>query len=110
MSKNTVLYTLHSLGYAGRMSGHGFRSLASTILNDASCFHEDWIEMQLSHIEPNKSRAAYNQAKYLDQRFVMMRWYADYLDELRKGRFIKPLDYAKINKPDFGQTKLAIAS
>ena len=51
MSENTVLYGLYSLGYRGRMSGHGFRSLASTILNEAGCFDERWIEFQLAHVE-----------------------------------------------------------
>ena len=89
MSENTILYALYALGYRGRMSGHGFRSLASTILNEAG-FDEDWIELQLAHVEENDSRRAYNHAKWLDQRAGMMRWYADYLDELRKGVFVKP--------------------
>ena len=103
MSENTALRALYALGYEGRMCGHGFRSLASTILNEAGCFHEDWIEMQLAHIEKNRVRGAYNHARYLDQRFVMMQWLADYYDELRKGRFIKPLAYASQNKPVFDQ-------
>jgi integrase len=90
MSENTILYALYALGYRGRMSGHGFRSLASTILNEAE-FDEDWIELQLAHVEENDSRRAYNHAKWLDQRRSMMCWYADYLDELRKGTFVKPL-------------------
>jgi integrase len=89
MSENTVLYGLYALGYRGRMCGHGFRSLASTILNEAG-FDEDWIELQLAHVEENDSRRAYNHAKWLDQRRNMMAWYADYLDELRKGGFLKP--------------------
>jgi integrase len=89
MSENTILYALYALGYRGRMSGHGFRSLASTILNEAG-FDEDWIELQLAHVEENGSRRAYNHVKWLDQRAGMMGWYADYLDELRKGVFVKP--------------------
>ena len=89
MSENTILYALYSLGYRGRMCGHGFRSLASTILNEAG-FDPDWIELQLAHQEENGSRRAYNHAKWLDQRRSMMEWYADYLDELRKGVFVKP--------------------
>ena len=83
------------------MCGHGFRSLASTILNEANCFDERWIEFQLAHLEKNKVKRAYNHAKWLDQRFVMMQWLADYYGELRKGRFIKPLAYASMNKPVF---------
>jgi hypothetical protein len=109
MSENTVLYGLYSLGYRGRMSGHGFRSLASTVLNEADCFDERWIEFQLAHQEKNKAKRAYNHAKWLDQRFVMMQWLADYYDELRKGRYIKPLAYASQNKPVFDQG-LAVAA
>jgi integrase len=89
MSENTILYALYALGYRDRMCGHGFRSLASTVLNEAG-FDEDWIELQLAHVQKNKVRRAYNHAKWLDQRFGMMRWYANYLDELRKGEFVKP--------------------
>ncbi len=100
-SENTLLYALYTLGYKGRMCGHGFRSLASTILNEANCFDERWIEFQLAHLEKNKVKRAYNHAKWLDQRFIMMQWLADYYDELRKGRFIKPLTFASMNKPAF---------
>lgn len=89
MSENTILYSLYALGYRGRMCGHGFRSLASTILNEAE-FNSDYIEFQLAHAEEDDSRRAYNHAKWLDQRRGMMAWYADYLDELRKGEFVKP--------------------
>jgi len=89
MSENTILYALYALGYRGRMCGHGFRSLASTILNEAG-FNNDWIELQLAHQEEDESRRAYNHAKWLDQRRGMMTWYADYLDRLRNGGFVKP--------------------
>jgi integrase len=99
MSENTVLYGLYALGYRDRMCGHGFRSLASTILNESNCFDEDWIELQLAHQEKSKVRRAYNHAKWLDQRAAMVQWYADYLDELRKGNFVKPVAFACLNKP-----------
>jgi len=89
MSENTILYALYALGYRGRMCGHGFRSLASTILNEAG-FNYDWIELQLAHQEENEARRAYNHARWLDQRRGMMGWYADYLDRLRGGAFVKP--------------------
>jgi integrase len=89
MSENTILYSLHALGYKGRMTGHGFRSLGSTILHEAG-FNSDHIELQLAHVQENKVKRAYNHAKWLDQRREMLAWYADYLDELRKGRYIKP--------------------
>ena len=68
------------------MTGHGFRGLASTILNEHE-FDEAHIELQLAHTKRNKVAAAYNHAKYLEQRAEMMQWWADYLDaQLAKGR------------------------
>jgi integrase len=86
MSNNTILYALYRLGYQGRMTGHGFRGLASTILNEHE-FDEAHIELQLAHMKRNKVAAAYNHATYLKQRTKMMQWWADYLDaQLAKGR------------------------
>ncbi len=86
MSNNTILYALYRLGYRERMTGHGFRGLASTILNENG-FDEAHIELQLAHMKRNKVAAAYNHAKYLKQRAAMMQWWADYLDaQLAKGR------------------------
>lgn len=86
ISNNTILYALYRLGYRDRMTGHGFRGLASTILNEQG-FHEAHIEMQLAHLKRNKVAAAYNHAKYLKQRTEMMQWWADYIDaQLAKGR------------------------
>ena len=86
MSNNTILTALYRLGYQGRMTGHGFRGLASTILHESG-FDEAHVEVQLSHLKRNKAAAAYNHAKYINQRTVMMQWWADYLDdELNKGR------------------------
>ena len=65
-----------------RMSPHGFRGMASTLLNEHG-FRADVIERQLSHAEPNAIRAAYNQAEYLDERRRMMCWWGDFLDGLR---------------------------
>jgi integrase len=86
MSNNTLLYALYRLGYEGRMTGHGFRGLASTILNEND-FDDEHVDLQLAHMKRNKVSAAYNHAKYLKQRTVMMQWWADYLDaQLAKGR------------------------
>ena len=65
-------------------TAHGFRTTASTILNEAG-FRVDVIERQLAHGERNKVRAAYNRSQYLAERIKMMQWYADYLDELKTG-------------------------
>lgn len=86
ISNNTLLYALYRLGYRGRMTGHGFRGLASTILHENG-FEEAHIELQLAHMKRNKVAAAYNHAKYLKQRAGMMQWWADYLETaLAKGR------------------------
>jgi integrase len=86
MSNNTILFALYRLGYKGRMTGHGFRGLASTILHENG-FQDEHIELQLAHQKRNKVAAAYNHAKYLNQRKAMIQWWADYLDaQLAKGR------------------------
>ena len=72
ISENTVLFALYRMGYHSRMTGHGFRGLASTILNE-NRFEGDWIERQLAHTERNDVRAAYNHAQYLPERRRMMR-------------------------------------
>jgi integrase len=85
MSNNTILFALYRLGYKGRMTGHGFRGLASTILHEND-FADEHVELQLAHQKRNKVAAAYNHAKYLSQRAAMMQWWADYLDaQLAKG-------------------------
>ncbi len=79
MSENTMLFALYRMGYHSRATGHGFRSTASTILNERG-FRPDVIERQLAHSERNTVRAAYNHAQYLPERRKMMQWWADYLD------------------------------
>jgi integrase len=81
MSENTILFALYRMGYHSRATGHGFRSTASTILNENG-FGADVIERQLAHNERNSVRAAYNHAQYLPERRQMMQWWADYLDEV----------------------------
>lgn len=74
---------LRRLGYGkGKMTPHGFRGMASTLLNEHG-FPPDIIERQLAHAEPNAVRAAYNRAEYMDERRRMMQWWGDYLDKLR---------------------------
>ena len=84
MSNNTVNAALRRLGYNGdQMTGHGFRSMASTLLNERG-YHSDWIERQLAHVEKNAVRAAYNYAQHLPDRRRMMQEWADHLDQLRQ--------------------------
>lgn len=91
MSENTINGALRRMGYTKEeMTGHGFRAMASTLLNEQG-FNEDWIEMQLAHKQRNKVRAAYNRAKYLPQRKTMMQQWADYLNSLQTGADIIPI-------------------
>jgi integrase len=80
ISENTLLFALYRLGYKGRMTVHGFRALASTVLNEQSGFSHDVIERQLAHKESDAVRAAYNRAEYLEQRRRLMAWWSDWLD------------------------------
>lgn len=83
ISDMTLLAGLRRLGYAKeQMTVHGFRSLASTLLNEQG-FNKDWIERQLAHGERNSVRASYNYAEYLPERRKMMQAWADFLDSLR---------------------------
>jgi len=85
MSENTVNGALRRLGYSKEeMTGHGFRSMASTLLNEMG-WNRDAVERQLAHAERNNIRAAYNYAEYLSERRKMMQGWADYLDKLRAG-------------------------
>ncbi len=80
-----LLQGLRRMGYSKEeMSIHGFRSIASTMLNEAG-YRPDVIEAALAHAERNKVRAAYNRTDYLDERRTMMQDWADYLDSLRAG-------------------------
>lgn len=88
MSDNTMRRAMFRLGYEGKTPGksratpHGFRANASSVLNEQG-FHADAIERQLSHMERNNVRAAYtHHAQYLDDRYKIMQWWADYVDEV----------------------------
>lgn len=79
ISENTFLFALYRLGYRGRMTAHGFRALASTVLNEQSGFAREVIERQLAHKETDDVRAAYNRAEYLPKRRELMRWWGDWV-------------------------------
>lgn len=82
MSENTINQMITTIGYKGRVVGHGFRHTMSTNLNDQG-YPADWIELQLAHVDKNLIRGTYNHALYLEGRKEMLQWYADYIDELR---------------------------
>ncbi len=84
MSNNTILMALRRMGYQGRMTGHGWRGVASTILHERGFKHE-WIELQLAHQKRDAISAAYDHATYLADRTKMMTWWANHLDKLRQG-------------------------
>lgn len=84
MSENTINAALRRLGYAKEdMTGHGFRSTASTLLNESGKWHPDAIERALAHGDTDAVRSAYHRGAYWDERVRMAQWWSDYLDELR---------------------------
>jgi len=86
MSENTVNAALRRMGYAqDEMTGHGFRAMAATLLNEMGLWHPDAIERQLAHQDNNAVRRAYTRGEYWDERVRMMQHWSDYLDELRNG-------------------------
>ena len=81
MSDMALTVLVRRIGYAGRVTGHGFRHTMSTILHEQG-FNSAWIELQLAHVDKNSIRGTYNHAQYLDNRREMMQWYADHIDSL----------------------------
>jgi integrase len=82
MSANTLQYFSNRLGYAGRSTIHGIRTVASTVLNESLKWHPDVIELQLAHLVGSKVRRAYNRAEHLNERRKMMQWWSDYIESL----------------------------
>lgn len=92
MSDNAILVALRTMGIPkDEMTGHGFRHMASTVLHEQG-WNSDVIERQLAHGERNKVKAAYNHAKHLPERVRMMQAWADYLDGLRAGADVIPIN------------------
>lgn len=84
ISENRMLDIMYRIGLRGKATVHGFRGLASTVLNESGLFEPDWIENQLAHT-PRGVRAAYNSARYLNHRRKMMEWWGNYLDQAEVG-------------------------
>jgi integrase len=93
MSNNTMLFAMYRMGFHGRATVHGFRGVASTLLNEMG-FNSDWIERQLAHRERSNSRRPYNRATYLPGRHDMMQHWADYLDAVTEGGKVVPFHRA----------------
>jgi integrase len=90
ISNNTILKALDRMGYKGRMTGHGFRGLASTLLHEQGYAHEH-IELQLAHSPRNEVSAAYNHALYLQPRAKMMQDWADFLERTQRAVKVIPI-------------------
>lgn len=88
MSNVTILRMIERVGYKGLMTGHGFRSLFSSILNESNLFNADAIERQLAHVPASKVRGAYLRSQFMPERHKMMQWYADHLDILQSKNVI----------------------
>ena len=86
MSENTINGGLRRLGYASdEMTAHGFRAMASTLLNESGKWSSDAIERALAHGDSDKVRAAYHRGTHWKERVDMAQWWSDYLDSLRMG-------------------------
>ncbi|UUV43197.1 tyrosine integrase [Rhodobacter phage RcCWillis] len=92
MSENTMLFALYRMGYHSRATTHGFRSTASTTLNESELWLPDAIERQLAHVPADQVRSAYNAALHLEQRTRMMQWWSDRLEAWEAGQVSKPVD------------------
>ena len=84
MSNNTILKGLERMGFKSRMTGHGFRGLASTLLHEQGYAHEH-IELQLAYAPRSAVSAAYNYALYLRPRMRMLQDWADFLEQTQRG-------------------------
>lgn len=95
MSENTLNAALRRLGYTSdEMTSHGFRSTASTLLNESGKWSVDAIERALAHGDTDTVRAAYHRGAHWQERVLMAQWWSDYLDRLREGGKVIPLDRA----------------
>lgn len=91
MSENTINAALRRLGYSGdEMTAHGFRAMASTLLNESGKWSVDAIERALAHKDKDEVRAAYNRGSFWQERVAMADWWGDHLDTLRTGAVVLP--------------------
>ncbi|NJM49700.1 MAG: tyrosine-type recombinase/integrase [Sphingomonadales bacterium] len=103
MSENTINYALRRMGFDSKtMTAHGFRAMASTLLNEQGTWNPDAIERQLGHAEADGVRRAYARGEYWEERIVMMQSWSDYLDQMRSG--------AKILHGEFRKPRNALAT
>jgi len=91
MSNNTILTALARLGYKGRMTGHGFRALAMSTIKEQLGYRHEVVDRQLAHAPKSKVEAAYDRAKFLDERRVMMQEWANYLTAIQTSAKVIPM-------------------
>ncbi|MBA0219812.1 tyrosine-type recombinase/integrase, partial [Pectobacterium brasiliense] len=97
MSENTINKALRKMGYDTKteVCGHGFRSMACSVLIESGLWSKDAIERQMSHKERNNVRAAYiHLAEHLDERRLMLQWWADFLDANSNG-MVRPFEFGQ---------------
>ena len=86
ISENTLNGALRRLGYAkDEMTSHGFRAVASTLLNESGKWSADAIERALAHQDQDAVRRAYSRGRHWEERVRMMQWWADHCDTMRQG-------------------------
>ena len=88
MSNGAILMALDRMGYRGKMTGHGFRALAMSAIKERLDYRHEVIDRQLAHAHKNQVDAAYDRAKFLDERKKMMQDWADYLDRISANNII----------------------
>lgn len=99
MSENTINAALRRLGYSGKeMTAHGFRAMASTLLNESGKWSPDAIERALAHKDANAVRASYHRGAHWQERVEMAQWWSDYLDVLRDEGEVVPFPNANLAK------------
>lgn len=98
LSENTVTGALHRMGFAkGEMTAHGFRAMASTLLNESGKWNPDAIERALAHRDSDQVRGAYHRGAYWNERVNMAQWWSEHLDTLRRGADVLPFAPANSN-------------
>jgi integrase len=85
MSNSTILRALYQLGYKGKLTGHGFRATAMSVIMEKLNYRYEVVDLQLAHAPKDKMQAAYARAKFLDERATMMQEWANYIDEVQDG-------------------------
>ncbi len=96
MSENTINAGLRRLGFSGdEMTAHGFRAMASTLLNESGKWSPDAIERALAHGDDDRVRAAYHRGAHWKERVAMAQWWSDHLDQLRKGAEVIHADFGR---------------